>query len=467
LNLNIPRLVIAGTSSGSGKTTAMVAIAGALKQRGLSMVTFKVGPDYLDPTYHRAATGAVSHTIDGWMMDRDTVVDTFVSATRGADIALIEGVMGLFDGASATSDEGSTAQIAKWLNAPVLLVIDASGMARTVAAMVHGCSSFDRDLMLAGVLCNRVGSRGHLALLRAALVNTPFIGGLPKEPELCFPERHLGLKSAAHAGIDDHIFETWGQRANEWLDLDQLIAIAKSARAVDQRSSTAAAVSASTACRIGYALDEAFHFYYEANLRLLRQAGAELVPFSPIHDRGLPPVDGLYFGGGYPELYAEQLSANAGMRQGLAAFAAQGGPIYGECGGLIYLAKTVRSIDGTSYEMANLIPGEISICDRLQALGYVEVETQVDSLLGPPGTRFRGHQFRYSSIADFPADLDHIYVLAARRGGEKRTEGYRRGSVLASYVHAHWASNPAIPAHFVQWCAAHTRHVSEASCIPF
>jgi cobyrinic acid a,c-diamide synthase len=467
INSTTSRLVIAGTCSGTGKTTVMVAITRALKQRGLSVVTFKVGPDYLDPTYHRAATGAVSHTIDGWMMDRETVIDTFMSATQGADIALIEGVMGLFDGASASSDVGSTAQIAKWLEAPVLLVIDASGMARTVAAIVNGCSSFDPDLRVSGVLCNRVGSRGHLALLKSALVNTPLIGGLPKEPALCFPERHLGLHSAAHAGITDEIFDAWGQRAAEWVDIDHLMAIARSARPLQQAFSATGSLSPNNTCRIGYALDEAFHFYYEANLRLLRQGGAELVPFSPIYDQQLPPVDGLYFGGGYPELFADQLSKNASMREQLRAFAARGGPIYAECGGLMFLAKTIRTTGGNTYEMANLIPGEISMCERLQALGYVEVETREHSLLGPPGTKFRGHQFRYSSISVLPPDLEQIYILAARRGGEKVTEGYRCGSVLASYVHAHWASNPAIPAHFVEVCRAHAHHLSESSCTLF
>lgn len=461
---NTPRLVIAAIASGAGKTTVMVALTRALKQRGLSVVTFKVGPDYLDPTYHRAATGEVSQTLDSWMMDRKTIIDSFACATRGADIALVEGVMGLFDGVSATSETGSTAEMAKWLDAPVLLVIDASGMARTVAALAHGCSSFDPDLKLSAVLCNRVGSRGHLALLRSALVTTPCMGGLPKEPGLCFPERHLGLVSAAHAGINDETFEAWGQLAREWVDIDQLMAIARSARPLQSSVSASSGAPPNKICRIGYALDEAFLFYYEANLRLLRQCGAELVPFSPIHDEHLPAVDGLYFGGGYPELFAEQLSRNVTMRQEVRAFAGRGGPIYAECGGLMFVAKTIRTVGGSTFEMANLIPCEISMCERLQALGYVEAETQRDSLLGPAGTKFRGHQFRYSTISDLPADLEQIYVATTRRGGATFTEGYRCGSVLGSYVHAHWASNSTIPAHFVDVCRAHAHYLSESSC---
>jgi cobyrinic acid a,c-diamide synthase len=457
---HIPRLVIAGTASGVGKTTAMVALCRALRQRGISVAVFKVGPDYLDPTYHWRAAGMSSHTLDGWMMNREAVLDTFTSVAHNADVALIEGVMGLFDGAAPTSEEGSTAQVAKWLKAPVVLVIDASGMARTVAAIAEGCAAFDPDVNVAGVLCNRVGSRGHLNLLKTALQNIPLVGGFQKEPSLRFPERHLGLYSAIESGLSDALFDEWGRRASEWLDLDRLLAIAKSAEEMCHTGLAAGSPPIPPRCRIGYALDEAFHFYYEANLRYLRDAGAELVRFSPIHDEHLPAVDGLYFGGGYPELHAKSLSANASMRREIVAFAAGGGPVYGECGGLIYLSERLQTTEGSCFEMVNLIPGEVIMSDRLQALGYVEVQTIGDSILGPSGLNFRGHQFRYSNIQGLPPDLDCTYELAGRRTAETRQEGYRSGTALASYVHAHWASNPEIPQNFVAKCAdyAQQRH---------
>ncbi len=479
----IPRLVVAGTSSGVGKTTVMVGLCRALRLQGLKVAVFKSGPDYLDPTYHSRAAGVPSHTLDGWMMGEEAVLNTFASVAESADIALIEGVMGLFDGASAKSDEGSTAQIAKWLQAPVLLVVDASGMARSIAAMAQGFSMFDPDLSLAGVLCNNVGSRGHLDLLRSALDNPPILGGLPKQPALHFPERHLGLQTAKDSPVSEAVFDRWGELITEWFDLEAILRIARSAGGLDisstaQRSGAQnqhrsnhpalrsragsghegntkeSKIKTEHVCRIGYAYDAAFHFYYEDNLRRLRDLGAELVPFSPIADACLPAVDGLYLGGGYPELHAAALSANHSLREEITAFAAKGRPIYAECGGLMYLSSAIKTFDGATYPMVGLIPGETVMHDRLQALGYVEVETTECSVLGAAGLRFRGHQFRYSELQQLSPSVDHVYQLQRRRAGAVEREGYSRGQVLASYVHAHWASNPAVAAGFVKSCAA-------------
>jgi cobyrinic acid a,c-diamide synthase len=461
-SLRIPRLVVAGTASGVGKTTVMVGLCRALRLQGLKVAVFKSGPDYLDPTYHSQAAGVPSHTLDGWMMGKEAVLNTFASVGGNADIALIEGVMGLFDGASAKSEEGSTAQIAKWLQAPVLLVVDASGMARSIAAMAQGFSRFDLELRLAGVLCNNVGSRGHLDLLRSALDNPPVLGGLPKQPALHFPERHLGLHTAKDSPVSEAVLNRWGELIAEWFDLDTILTIARSAADLDVSSATqlgqrvaSSARGKGNVCRIGYAYDAAFHFYYEDNLRRLRDLGAELVPFSPIADTGLPAVEGLYLGGGYPELHAAALSANHSLRNEITAFAAKGKPIYAECGGLMYLSSAIKTFDGTAYPMVGLIPGEAVMHDRLQALGYVEVETTEPSVLGAAGLHFRGHQFRYSELQQPSAAADCVYQLHRRRTGAVEREGYCRGHVLASYVHAHWASNPLVAAGFVNSCAAY------------
>jgi cobyrinic acid a,c-diamide synthase len=452
---DIPCVVIAGVSSGAGKTTLTVGLCRALQARRLRVALFKCGPDYLDPTYHRRAAGAPSHNLDGWMMGREAVRATFQRASHGADIALIEGVMGLFDGASPTGDEGSTAEIAKWLGAPVLLVADAGGMARSLAALVAGFAGFDPDLSVAGVICNRVGSRGHLDLLRRAQTAPPIVGGLPCEPALAFPERHLGLLTAHEDAVAESLFAAWGARASEWLDLDAVLQIAGVPSSSNPSLSRRMAPASTHRCRIALALDEAFHFYYDDNLRRLEGLGAELVPFSAVRDARLPPVDGLYLGGGYPELHAEALAANASMRDAVATFARSGRPIYAECGGLMYLTRAIRTRDGHPHAMVGLFPCEAVMSDRLEALGYVEVALEVDTPIGPAGTRFRGHQFRYSHLTEPDGAIPLAYSVRRRRGQEASREGYRAGdNVLASYVHAHWASNPRVAEAFVASCAA-------------
>jgi cobyrinic acid a,c-diamide synthase len=453
--VDLPRLVIAGTSSGVGKTTVTVGLCRALRARGLKVALFKCGPDYLDPTYHQRAAGAPSHNLDGWMMGRDAALTTFTYAARaaGADIALIEGVMGLFDGASPTGDQGSTAEMAKWLGAPVVLVVDASGMARSLAALVAGFTTFDRQLRVAGVICNRVGSRGHLELLAQAQRTPPVVGGLTEATALAFPERHLGLRTAHPDAVPEALFEAWGSRVAESLDIDLIVQIARSAAAIALPDDAARPAIDQARCRIGLAFDEAFHFYYDDNLRRLEALGAQLVRFSPLHDAALPEVDGLYLGGGYPEVHAEALAANRSMRADILAFAARRRPVYAECGGLMYLSQAISTLDGRSFEMVGLIPAQAVMAGKLEALGYVEVELQEQTPLGPPGTRFRGHQFRYSRLTEPSSPVALAYSVRRRRGQEVFREGYHIENVVASYVHAHWASNPLVAQAFVSSCA--------------
>jgi cobyrinic acid a,c-diamide synthase len=455
--LSIPRLVLAGTCSGVGKTSITVGLLGALRAHGLKVAAFKCGPDYLDPTYHARVTGAACHNLDGWMMGRDGVLSTFAHAARGADVALIEGVMGLFDGAAPTGDAGSTAEIAKWLAAPVLLAVDASGMARTIAAVARGFNDFDPDLRLAGLICNQVGSRGHLDLLRKAGPCVPIVGGLPKRDDLAFPHRHLGLRAADRSTVAEEWLGAWAALAREWIDIEHVLRLARSAPPLPAMTTASSVAVAPQRCRLGVAHDEAFHFYYPENLRLLEASGAELVFFSPLSQESLPDVDGLYIGGGYPEEHAEALSSNEAMRRAIRGRAAAGMPVYAECGGLMYLCDEIQSLDGRRHPMLGLIPGRCRMAERLQALGYVEVETQGRSIFGPPGLRFRGHQFRYSEWLppeDSARCAQHLYAVRVRRSGAATPEGYSAGAVLASYVHAHWASNPLLAQGFVTSCEA-------------
>src|SRR5579863_7499678 len=273
----LPRIVIAATGSGVGKTTATVALMGAMRARGLKVAAFKCGPDYLDPTYHERAAGVRSHNLDGWMMDRGAVLATFARASADADIAVIEGMMGLFDSATPTGDEGSTAQLAKWLDAPVILVTDASGIARTIAAVAAGFARFDPAVRVAGMICNRIGGRGHLDLLRAVQPEVPIVGGFPASADLAFPERHLGLLMADETNVPQGLIDGWSALAAEWLDLDAILGIARSAPAVEAGSrSDESESTVRPRSRIGVAYDDAFHFYYEDNLSRLRSMGAEI-----------------------------------------------------------------------------------------------------------------------------------------------------------------------------------------------
>jgi cobyrinic acid a,c-diamide synthase len=315
--------------------------------------------------------------------------------------------------------------------------------------VAQGLAGFDPALRVGGLVCNRAGSRRHLDLLREAVLAPAVLGGLPSRDDLAFPQRHLGLVTAASALTDEQV-AAWGRLAEEWLDLDAMLALARSAPPFDVTGAPPAHAPRPR-CRLGVAFDEAFHFYYEDNLARLEAAGAELVRFSPVHDARLPDVDGLLLGGGYPEVHAAALAANRSMRGAVRAFAEARRPIYAECGGLMYLAAAIRGADGREHEMVGLVPGVAVVSERLQALGYAEVTTCAPTVLGPAGLTFRGHQFRYSELA-VPASVPRAYAVSRRRGAPL-DEGYVVGSVLASYVHAHWASCPAAAEGLVEACA--------------
>lgn len=442
------RLLIGGVSSGVGKTTFTVGLCRALMRRGVNVQLFKCGPDYLDPTYHQKASGAPAHNLDSWLMGPEAVVSTFARNAARADVSLIEGVMGLFDGASPTDLSGSSAEIARLVAAPVVLVCDASGMARSLSALVKGFCSFEPGIAPRAVIANRIGGDGHLGLLRRAqLTEAPVLGGLGKRAELGFSERHLGLV-AAQEGEHEAAFEAWADEVEARCDIPALLALARSAPPLPAASH--ATRTTPVLCRIGIARDAAFHFYYDENLRLLEAAGAELVAFSPIRDHTLPPVDAVYLGGGYPELHASTLASNTAMREALRGHARAGKPIYGECGGLMYMAEAITDLHGQTYPMLGLIPGRAIMQTKLQALGYVHVTTRTPTPLGAANTTYRGHQFRYSTLEHAtPTQL----TLTIKRTGQTQLEGYGTQNILASYVHAHWASNPSIPKHFVQACA--------------
>jgi cobyrinic acid a,c-diamide synthase len=375
------------------------------------------------------------------------------NAARGADVVVAEGMMGLFDGKSGNTEIGSSAEIAKLLRLPVVLVVDASKSARSVAAVVLGFELFDAELQLAGVILNRIASERHYEMLRDAIeasCKTRILGWLPLEPTIAIPERHLGLHGATERAADEQesAIDALASLAEKHLDLDGLLDLKcgleldenEPARTVDSRSNDTV--------RIGVPSDHAFSFYYEDNLDMLREQGAEIIRFSPLNDASLPPgLDGLYLGGGYPELYVEQLSSNREMLEEMRAFAASGKPVYAECGGMLYLSEKL-SLDNASYAMVGALPLSMQMTEKLVQFGYVTVEFTEDCLLGCKGTVVRGHSFHYSRIAS-QGDVKTSYHVQYSISGKEEMEGFRQGNVLASYIHLHFRANPAVAGNFV------------------
>ena len=441
--VTVPRLVIAGTHSGVGKTSVTLGLMAAFKKRGLVVQGFKVGPDYIDTWHHTAVTGRPARNLDPYLMSPRETINSFVRGSAGADIAVIEGVMGLFDGGGPSGKDSSTAQVAGLIKAPILLVVDAAGCARSIGALVHGFNTFDKGRSLGGVIFNRVGGPGHYQLLKDAVekeAGVKSLGWLGQRESIRIPERQLGL-----AEVEEALYEELGLVMAEGLDLDGLIALANRAPALPKAAPLAK--EPHQVC-LAVAKDEAFCYYYQDNLDLLESAGARLEYFSPLRDKGLPPgAEGLYIGGGRPELYVDELSANGAMYEAIREAFARGMPIYAEDGGCVYLCRQMIGADGQEHPGVGLIPAQACFGDRLAALGYVEPVARRDSLLLRQGERVRGHEFRYSYLLPEEEPFPYAYELP---GG--RMEGYVQGNLLASQIHIHLAQEPGLVANFLAAC---------------
>ena len=454
--MKIPRLMIAAPSSGSGKSVITAGLMAALSQ-SRTVQGFKVGPDYIDPMYHSVATGRPSHNLDSWMLTMEQNQKIFAHATLDAEIAIIEGVMGLFDGYGSNPFLGSSAEMAKALACPVISVIDCGKMSGSAAAIAKGLDMLEPDLRLAGVICNRVGSPNHAAWLKEAIetyAGVPVVGAVPKHSDLQIPERQLGLFTVAERPDEVKIFLANVARLMAgYLDIEQILKIAEKAPALDLDCGLAQ-LPASPKVRLGVARDEAFCFYYEANFERLRQAGAELVFFSPLHDAYLPEnIAGLYIGGGYPELYAQALSQNLCLMEEIRLAHQKNMPIYAECGGFLYLTEGIESLDGP-FGLVGLIPGWAKMSSRL-TMGYRQVEARQTNLLSNVGQNLRGHEFHYSEWQPRDGECAAYDIAPRRKGAETYVEGWVDGNLLASYVHLHFLQDESITQHFVnksfQW----------------
>lgn len=459
MNLTCPRIMVAGTHSGVGKTSVTLALVSALTRRGLKVQTFKVGPDYLDPTYLTLASGRPCYNLDGWMAGKAHVTRLFADKASAADIAVIEGVMGIFDGSDPVGPEGSSAEIAAWLHAPVLLVTHVHGLARSIAALVKGYATFDPEVNVAGVVANRCGSQRHgewLAESLAAFGLPPVTAAIPRGAFPDLPSRHLGLVTADARSFSPQVLSVLGETLEKYGQMDRIVETARQAPVLSIDAAVQDRAHPLGRVRVGIAYDEAFHFYYQDNLDSLEDHGCELVRFSPLTDRTLPErLDGIYIGGGYPEEHAAALAENRSMIQQIRDFSESARPLYGECGGLMYLSQGIECLDGTRVPLVGLLPFWTRMLDRLKSLGYVEFTLSGDSLFGRAGDRLRGHEFHYSELlgdASIHDGWEDVYRGQRRRSPAIMREGFQRGRTLASYVHVHFASHPDAVEHFVSTC---------------
>ena len=433
-------IIIAGTQSGSGKTTVTLGLMAALARRDLNVQPFKCGPDFIDPSLHKLVTGKVSRNLDMWMAGESFTRQTFSLHSNKADISVIEGVMGMFDGG-----DSSSAALAEKLDIPLLLVLDVRSAAESAAAVLKGFETLNPNVKLRGVILNRIASPRHLQLVSDAIhkhCKAEILGHLPRNVAFGIPERHLGLHMGDEDPISKEAIAELAETISEYVDLDRLLEIAQ----VSGKEVSKQPAKNSSAVRLAVARDKAFCFYYQDNLDILQKSGAELVFFSPLTDSHLPEnIDGIYFGGGYPELHAKQLSKNKALLAAVKDWAENDGIIYGECGGFMYLTEGIVDHENKRHAMCSIFPVQARMQSRRASLGYREITLKEDGLLGVAGSVMRGHEFHYSSIDEMKNSIKKIY--AVNNGSE---EGYCYKNVLGGYMHLHFGFNPGIADTLIQ-----------------
>ncbi len=459
--MKIPRIVIAGTNSGCGKTTVAMGIMAALAARGLKVQPYKVGPDYIDPMFHTFITGRASRNLDSWMLPHGTVQYLLAKNSAGADIAVIEGVMGLYDGYGGTTQTGSTADVSKITGSPVVLVIDGAAISLSAAALVKGFADFNPEIRIKGVIINNIFGEAHYQLLKEIITEhtgIAVLGYLRKLKEISIAGRHLGLVTSAEIADLKERTALLSREIQATVDLELLIKLSGETAGIDSQIG-AAAIEKIGAARIAVARDKAFCFYYQDNLDLLEALGAELEFFSPLHDSGLPEnIDGLYMGGGYPEVWAETLQANPAMRRDVKNRIQNGLPAYAECGGLMYLGESITSGEGREFEMADVLPGKSRMKTALKRFGYVTVTATADNILAPKGLAILAHEYHYSEI-EVAGEVTRCFAVSkGRTGTELKTWecGYQTANLLAGYPHLHFWANPEFARGFVKSCLQHS-----------
>jgi len=439
--LNFRRIIISATHRSSGKTTITIGLCAALRERGLKIQPFKKGPDYIDPMWLTEAAGRGCHNLDFFLMGKENILPTFQYAYQNADLSIIEGNKGFYDGMDIHGKD-STAYLAKILKSPAILVIDASRMTRGIAPLLLGYQQFEADNFISGVILNKVASARHEAKLKEAIKHycgLKVLGAIPRVEEIEIKERHLGLIPIKEEWKSITLIESIASTIKKYIDLESLITLAKSASPLPNLKEEKSHISPHLV-KLGLANDKVFTFYYQENLDALCRAGAELIPFNTLTDDHLPQVDGLYFGGGFPEMFLKKLSANKSLREDIRLSVAQGMPVYAECGGLMYLAKTI-SYQGITEEMVGAIPCDVAVFDRPQGHGYVILQAQNKDKWFPPDLEIRGHEFHYSQLINSQG-LNFAYQVIRGQGVDGRHDGIIYKNVIASYTHLHSVGLP-------------------------
>lgn len=421
------------------------------------MQPFKTGPDYIDPSLHSQAAGKISRNLDSWMLSKDTILELFEKHSADADISVVEGVMGLYDGLADT-EEGSTAQLAKILRAPVILILDARSLSRSAAAICLGYKEFDTKVEIMGIILNNTGSVNHYGYIKSSIekeTGIPVLGFLPRSPDLKLPERHLGLVPLAEKKLRAVFYKKLSNLVEMRIDLDKIISISRKARAFVKSSQKKSTVSVPKAFKnnviLAVAFDKAFNFYYQDNLDILESLGARLVKFSPLKDDKLPEgAQGVYIGGGFPELFAARLSENRDLLTQIRQKAEDGMPVYAECGGLMYLARNIVDFKRKKWPMAGIFKGSVNMGRRLRGLGYVNIETVKDNILSKSGRKLRGHVFHWSYLDDL--EYGTVFAYKVEKNKSFFCDGLIKGNVLASYAHLHFASDVSLAKNFISSC---------------
>lgn len=453
--MNCPRFILAGTNSGVGKTTITLGLLNGFHRKGVKIQPFKSGPDYIDPAFHTFVTGNASRNLDAWLLPEDNIRRLMVKSGYDKDLSIIEGVMGFYDGHSVHKKVGSTAHLSKILEAPVVLIINGSGISTSAAAIVHGFKTFDPNVNIAGVIINMVNSQRHYDILKEAIEDMAGVkcyGYLKKNPEMNLSSRHLGLIPSYEVDALKEKIDLISDMMDETIDFDGLLALGQEAPIIETEKLEVEKIVDLT---IGVAMDKAFNFYYKDNLDMLEALGAKLVHFSPLEDEKLPEgLDGLYVGGGFPEIFAGELSANKSMLASVKDYIEGDMPVYAECGGLMYMCQSIVDLEGKSYEMVGVIENTSTMTGRLKRFGYVEASLNEDTIIGKSGTAFRAHEFHRSELS--VCDDDHMqYDVEKDRGNgdvKRWNCGYSYKNFLGGYAHIHFYNNLELPVNFLKTC---------------